>query len=355
MSDVLALPEFDLGIPIPDCNLSRPAPTGVPLPPWGYGFKVSGHVEGLHPAPSNASFAGLQESNPNGSGRSIRVILQSDMNADASSYLRSGPTYFGWVPAFGSGTTFDWRPRVWLIANFDITTGQQIQIRLRQYDANDSAIGTEHSLVTLTSADNTGGEWRSFIQSSLTPQTILATCTHFRVYLYFNASGLSTQNSVGIDFLGLGWNIGSASDGITDNYQPDGYEHGPVSSVDMIGHGISGAMQSFPLAARRGVTLEEAWSIRYERCTQATRDILNYYWRVGRVTPSAGDKKTADRGELIGKPWPILIRPNRPGVKEAFYAVPLDPAFPLVVDAKPGFVESTSLYTGTMHFREQSY
>lgn len=365
MSDVLGTPTYLLGIPLADSNVSQPATTGVPIPPWALGSAISGHVYGAHPSlrtygPPTAG----HPANPLGTGRSIQIRLQTDQDGPpaalggsgaGNAYLQTPATYFGWVPHLGvSGPNYFWSPYVVLIARLTMTTGQELAASIHEYNAAGTEIDSHRVSGITGAAQDTDGEWRSVVLNTTSAWFIDAATRYFKIRLWIDSNGTSTAYWA-IDFVGLGFTARSTAQGqLFENYQPDGYDHALASTVDLlepVGVGIS-----VPFGRSRGITRQRPWAVRFERVTGAFADDMRFQWRAGREHPTDGDNiLDGSGGELQGRIWPTLWQPKRPDVKQAFYALPLDPEFPLRVDAKTNKVDETSRHTGIMQWIEQVY
>jgi hypothetical protein len=358
--DTLGTPYIALGIPVPDCNLLTPDATwGMPVPPWTQGGTIQTHVWGLpllHPSYDgsypNTGFG----ANRYGVGRSIAIDFQTDMDGGGASYIRTGPTPFGWVPSYGASGAFG-RPSLLLIHNCDLQSGQVITCNLKQHGANGAFLQTD-LIGTITDADNTSGEWQSVsVPAPVGDITLLSACAYFRIEFLINTNA-SALGIWGLDFVSLCFTPGIVSIwGGFDEFEEDyvGVNlRGPYHKSVRISKGLHSA-QHFITQMDRGAQYVQAFQVEFIRAAAAWRDALNYYWNVQHGPISDNDNLPSDLYKLGGKPWPLVLRPRRPDFKQAMYCRMLSPVESLEIDNAAQYVETDPVFTGVAAFAEVDY
>jgi len=360
MAETLADPQIALGIPFGDSNLQTPDAAGLPSPPWTIGSLMAGKIYGAGIASSliraEAEPDAQLYANKYGCGRSIWIPLDNTMDGlpaslggagSGNAVIKTPPTWYGYVPAIGQSSYF-FPFSALLVLMLDLKIGQQVYLAIEQYNAS-GTLTADDLLGSFTSSDNTSGEWLSFLTTP-TKFNLLSATQYFRLAIYFKGS--ASTGIIGIDFLGLGWQ--ESSDTVfqswTDHY---------VGRNQSIGPSLGVAIQRTPQGGiyasnqRRGVLRLEHLTFEFMRASQAWRDDLQFYWHAQSGQPSVGDPRySLYSAGLEGKLWPLLLRPRRPGIKQALYCRMMNEPFLPDIDNALGFVEDSLKFSGVVQFEE---
>lgn len=346
MSDSLALPWIGVGIPVGDANLSTPASTGVPVPGWTIGSNLTDRIGALH-----SWYLEDEGANPLGSGRSLRVDINAAYGGSASDKLTWPPSPFGMVPSVGVVGSF--RPSLLVTYRANLRNAATAEFELNSYTA---AGGVPEASITCGIMDNTYNDLDAWVSQILTPGSNIATSEstrYFRPSVKFSSG--TTSGFLDIDFLGLAFlpDGGSGMMVLPEAYVIDGLSSTWSHKYQDLSPQFGALNYRRNLA--RGIRPTRV-AIGFDRISETTRRYLEWFRHVNAGTPTGGSDKVisgAFAGHLGGFAWPLLVKPNHPGMKQAFYANIVD--MDLDIDRKAGFVESSPEYSGRMILEEVCY
>lgn len=350
----IANPQIALGIPLSDSNFQTPSPTGVPTSGgWSFGTAMLGYLYGMHLGHPTLTDTSLGGADPYGVGRSLYVDVDAGMNGGSQSFIRTPPSHLGMVPSPGEE----------IIVNFGVAltvkgdmTSAIVTVQLSEYTA--AGVLIANTLLGTMTAGDFGATWNRKVFSKDVIKN--ADTQFFRLLLFVNSGGNGNAH-FGIDFVGLGWiprNTGQNS-AFYECPEPYRYSHqsarlvsgsSPVSVHSGFGHWVQ--------QVGRGM---QRWqmSMEWELMSQSFRDSLAFFWAAQQGSIGAADSLTAGSivvaNDLGGEPWPLLLLPNRSGVKSALYARFAGEPFFCDIDNKLEVVDDPIEWAGVAKFEELIY
>ena len=351
--DALATPQIAVGVPWPDSNCDTPSTDGAPYP-WEIGSVLDGHVYGAQRHHSRMSLdTPCRVANPYGSGRSLFIdITSANPGSSANSYIRTPPSLGGYVPKYGVGSSQEMTLLV-CYCSTNVTPGMTIRFDLEQRSSSGSLIAT----TTMGEITDIAGI-NDYKTVALTSDTSLlqATTDYFTLKIsVWHINGVSgayfSLDAWALCFLPGFTPETSGMQSFRDDYVGRNFRSAHTSESTHIRP--AGGLTPFRTNQSRNIQRVESMSWEFIRCSQAWVDDLRFFWAANQGMISANDAvPTGYHNQLNGRPWPLVVRPRRPGVKQLFYCDMVANPFPFDIDQQLGFVESTSKYSGVLTVEE---
>jgi len=291
-------PKILIGIPIPDCDFGLPQADGLSQG-WTGGVFMTGHTYGAHPDVDACK---------QGTGRSQIIEMAAGMTGGGGATIDSPATPPGMVPLHpGSATraVYFYASHQWTDAN----AGQTVKWEVRQFNAADVFLRADDLGTISATTLGTPFQLTEFEKLLL----IDTDCDHFRFRAYFNANGVADSRYY-VDQIGFGWRpTVFESQPTWKNFEY--YHRSAAQSVADVTSFVDRAINSE--GGRKVVT----WKLRLEFLSQDGAEALRFYWEAQKGTPTGNDAPAPDvaPGGLRGHTWPLLILPNRTGLKQVFY------------------------------------